>query len=232
MLTIAERLQELRTKIRQAEAAARRPAGSVTLLAVSKSRTLDEIRAAVAAGQTAFGESYVQEALDKMPGLAAAQLDWHFIGPLQSNKTAPIAAHFHWVHSVDRLKIAQRLSEQRSDRLPPLNVCIQVNTSGETSKSGIPEADVLSLASAIRQLPRLHLRGLMTIPAPEADPHKQRLPFRRLQACLDRLNQSGFRLDTLSMGMSDDMEAAIAEGATIVRIGTALFGPRPPKDNN
>lgn len=232
MLTITERLQQLRLKISQAESAAARPPGSVTLLAVSKTRTPAEIREAFTAGQTAFGESYVQEALEKMLILADAHLDWHFIGPIQSNKTAQIAAHFHWVHSVDRLKIAQRLSTQRSEALPPLNVCIQVNTSGEASKSGVPESEVASLANAIRQLPRLCLRGLMTIPAPQSDPQKQRLPFRQLKACLDQLNLLGMQLDTLSMGMSDDMEAAIAEGATIVRIGTAMFGPRPPKDNN
>lgn len=224
MPTIHERLQQLRSDIRRAESAAHRPPDSVRLLAVSKTRSVAEIREALAAGQTAFGESYVQEALEKMTALADTPIEWHFIGPIQSNKTAQIAAHFHWVHSLDRLKIAQRLNDQRGD-LPPLNVCIQVNTSGEASKAGIPESQLAPLAEAIRQLPRLRLRGLMTIPAPESDPDKQRVPFRQLKTCLDRLNQLGMALDTLSMGMSDDMQAAIAEGATIVRIGTAVFGP-------
>jgi pyridoxal phosphate enzyme (YggS family) len=227
MPTIHERLQQLRSSIRHAESAAHRPPDSVCLLAVSKTHSVAEIREALAAGQTAFGESYVQEALEKMTALTDAPIEWHFIGPIQSNKTAQIAAHFHWVHSIDRVKIAQRLNDQRGD-LPPLNVCIQVNTSGETSKAGIPESELVPLAKAISQLPRLRLRGLMTIPAPESDPDKQRLPFRQLKTCLDRLNQLGMALDTLSMGMSDDMQVAIAEGATIVRIGTAVFGPRLP----
>ena len=227
MATLIENLKQLKLKIREAEAKAQRQPNSVRLLAVSKTRRIDEIRECVTAGQTAFGESYVQEALEKIAALADARLEWHFIGPIQANKTAQIAAHFDWVHSIDRSKIAQRLNDQRGDR-PPLNVCIQVNTSGETTKSGIPESELVALADTIRQLPQLRLRGLMTIPAPQMEPGKQRLPFRQLKACLDRLNQLGMGLDTLSMGMSDDMEAAIAEGATIVRIGTALFGPRPP----
>jgi pyridoxal phosphate enzyme (YggS family) len=228
MATLRENLQQLKLRIRAAEAKAQRSPNSVRLLAVSKTRGLAELREAVAAGQTAFGESYVQEALEKMTALADSHLEWHFIGPIQGNKTAQIAAHFDWVHSIDRSKIAQRLNDQRGER-PPLNVCIQVNTSGEFTKSGIPESELVSLAETIRQLPKLRLRGLMTIPAPESDPAKQRLPFRQLKICLDRLNQLGMELDTLSMGMSDDMEAAIYEGATIVRIGTAVFGPRPPK---
>lgn len=229
--TISERLLQLRTKIREAEIKAHQPAGSARVLAVSKTRSISEIREAMAAGQTAFGESYLQEALEKIPALTDAHIEWHFIGPIQSNKTAQIATHFDWVHSIDRLKIAERLNVQRG-RLPPLNVCIQVNTSGEASKSGIRESALADLAQAIRQLPQLRLRGLMTVPAPETDPVRQRLPFRQLKACLDRLNQLGMALDTLSMGMSDDMEAAIAEGATIVRIGTAVFGARPHKDKH
>lgn len=228
MPTIAERLQTLRTAIQRAELAAQRPAGSVKLLAVSKTRSIAEILEAVAAGQSAFGESYVQEALEKITALANTPVEWHFIGPIQSNKTAQIAAHFDWVHSVDRLKIAQRLNDQRENG-EPLNVCIQVNTSGEATKAGVKERELEALAEAIRHLPRLRLRGLMTIPAPEPDPVKQHTPFRQLKTYLDELNRLGMELDTLSMGMSDDMEAAIAEGATIVRIGTAVFGSRPAK---
>jgi pyridoxal phosphate enzyme (YggS family) len=228
MPTINERLQQLRSLIRAAETRAQRPPHSVSLLAVSKGHDVAAIREAVAAGQTAFAESYVQEALEKIQLLADVPIEWHFIGPIQSNKTAQIATHFDWVHSVDRLKIAQRLNAQRSDTRPPLNVCIQLNISGEASKSGLPASALVPLAEAIRQLPRLRLRGLMTVPAPEPDPYKQCLPFRQLKQCLDQLNQLGMGLDTLSMGMSDDMQAAIAEGATIVRIGTAVFGPRLP----
>lgn len=228
MPTITERLQQVLSQIQRAEIAARRSPGSVKLLAVSKTRAIAEIREALAAGQTAFGESYVQEAMEKIAALANLPVEWHFIGPIQSNKTAQIAAHFAWVHSVDRLKIAQRLNDQRGGRVP-LNICIQVNTSGETSKAGVHEKELEALAGAIRQLPHLRLRGLMTIPAPEADPVKQRQPFRKLKTCLDKLNRLGMGLDTLSMGMTDDLEAAIAEGATIVRIGTAVFGSRPLK---
>ena len=229
MPSIPERLQQVRSRILRAEQAGHRPAGSVRLLAVSKTRSSREIQEAVAANQTAFGESYVQEALEKIAALANLPIEWHFIGPIQSNKTALIAAHFDWVHSLDRLKIAQRLNDQR-DQYEPLNVCIQVNTSGEASKAGVQSLDELaSLAMAVRALPRLRLRGLMTIPAPASDPARQREPFQRLRHYLDHLNQAGMQMDTLSMGMSDDLEAAIAEGATIVRIGTAVFGERPPK---
>lgn len=228
MPTISERLQQVRTRILHAERAAQRSPASVKLLAVSKTRSIAEIRDAIAAGQTAFGESYVQEAVAKITDLAEASLEWHFIGPIQSNKTALIAGHFDWVHSVDRLKIAQRLNDQRGER-EPLNICIQVNTSGEASKAGVQAAELVALAKAIRQLPQLRLRGLMTIPALEPDPAKQRVPFQQLKTYLDELNRMGMALDTLSMGMSDDLEAAIAEGATIVRIGTAVFGARPPK---
>jgi len=228
MPTITERLQQVWTQIHRAELAAQRTPGSVRLLAVSKTRTVAEIREALVAGQTAFGESYVQEALEKIMALANAPIEWHFIGPIQSNKTAQIAAHFDWVHSVDRLKIAQRLNDQRGNH-GPLNVCIQMNTSGEDSKGGIQASDLPSLAQAIRELPRLRLRGLMTIPAPEPEYAKQRVPFHQLKLYLDDLNRQGMGLDTLSMGMTDDLEAAIAEGATIVRIGTAVFGSRPTK---
>jgi pyridoxal phosphate enzyme (YggS family) len=231
MATLSENLLQVNSKIRAAEAKSQRPANCVRLLAVSKTRSIAEIREVMRSGQTAFAESYVQEALEKMAALADAKLEWHFIGPIQANKTAHIATHFDWVHSIDRSKIAQRLNEQRGDR-PPLNVCIQVNTSGEHTKSGIPETELVALAECIQQLPQLRLRGLMTVPAPEADPEKQRIPFHQLKLCLDRLNKLGMELDTLSMGMSDDMEAAIYEGATIVRIGTAVFGPRPHKSKN
>lgn len=232
MPTLPERLQQVRAEIAQAALAAHRSPESIQLLAVSKTHSVPAIREAVASGQTAFGESYVQEALAKIKALADIAIEWHFIGPIQSNKTVAIAAHFSWVHSVDRLKIAQRLNDQRDPHLPPLNVCIQVNTSGETSKGGVSVEELDPLAIAIRQLPRLHLRGLMTIPAPDSDFQHQREPFRQLKLALDRLNRQGMGLDTLSMGMSDDMAAAIAEGATIVRIGTAIFGPRPPKDKH
>jgi pyridoxal phosphate enzyme (YggS family) len=232
MPTLRERLQQVQANIRQAELTAQRPPGSVQLLAVSKYHGIAELQEAIAAGQTAFGESYLQEALEKITALSHSDVEWHFIGPIQSNKTAQIATQFQWVHSVERLKIAQRLNDQRSNTLPPLNICIQVNTSGEASKSGILEAELVALAQAIRQLPHLRLRGLMTIPAPESDPERQRLPFRQLKHCLDKLNKLGMELDTLSMGMSADMEAAISEGATIVRIGTAVFGPRPRKDKH
>ena len=231
MPTITERLQQVRAEIHRAEQAAQRLPGSVQLLAVSKSHGVAEIQEVVAAGQTAFGESYLQDAMPKIAALAGAGIEWHFIGPIQSNKTAQIASYFDWVHSIDRLKIAQRLNDQRGDR-PPLNVCIQVNTSGESSKSGISVPELPALAKAITQLPHLKLRGLMTIPAPEPDPQQQRRPFHQLKLCLDQLNQTGMTLDTLSMGMSDDLGAAIAEGATIVRIGTAIFGPRPSKDKH
>ncbi|MEJ2360577.1 MAG: YggS family pyridoxal phosphate-dependent enzyme [Gammaproteobacteria bacterium] len=225
MSTLPQRLQQVRQQIRDAAIAAQRLPDSVRLLAVSKTHGIEQIREAIAAGQTAFGESYVQEALAKIAALSDAPVEWHFIGPIQSNKTAAIASHFDWVHSVDRLKIAQRLNDQRGDR-PPLNICIQVNTSGEASKAGVSEDELETLVPAIRQLPRLRLRGLMTIPAAETDPTKQRLPFRRLRHALEKLNKAGMALDTLSMGMSGDLAAAIAEGATIVRIGTAVFGQR------
>ncbi len=200
-----------------------RDPASVGLLAVSKTQPAAAIRDAFAAGLRDFGENYLQEALDKQAELDDLPLTWHFIGPIQSNKTKAIAEHFDWVHSVDRLKIAQRLSDQRPATLPPLNVCLQVNVSGEASKSGCAPQEVQQLARAITALPRLRLRGLMCIPAPSEDPAEQRAAFARLRQLRDEL---ALDLDTLSMGMSQDLEAAIAEGATWVRIGTALFGAR------
>lgn len=228
MTTIAQRLAQVHDRINTVVRSAGRPDGCVQLLAVAKTQPLSAIQEAIAAGQTAFGESYVQEALLKITALRGTAMQWHFIGPIQSNKTADIAAHFDWVHSVDRLKIAQRLNEQRPAALPPLQVCLQINISGESSKSGIAPADALALAKSINSLPRLQLRGLMAIPAPAVDIESQRQPFRRLHEVFDSLCAAGMQLDTLSMGMTDDLEAAILEGATIVRIGTAIFGPRLP----
>jgi len=203
---------------------------SVTLLAVSKTFGADAVIEAAEAGQRAFGENYLQEALDKMAAVHAARpdllLEWHFIGPIQSNKTRPIAEYFEWVHSVDREKIARRLSEQRPAHLPPLNICLQVNISGEPSKSGVAPEEVMQLAQQVAGMPNLKLRGLMAIPEPADDPEQQRAPLRRMRELLTSLQTAGLALDTLSMGMSSDLEAAIAEGATIVRIGTAIFGKR------
>lgn len=223
------RLAAVQEAIHAAEARHGRPTGAVTLLAVSKTQPAEVLRAAAAAGQTRFGENYLQEALAKMAALADLELEWHFIGPLQSNKTRAAAEHFAWVHSVDRLKLAERLSAQRAPALPPLNVCLQVNVSGEASKSGCTLQQLPALARAVATLPHLRLRGLMAIPAPAPDPQQQRLPFRQLRQALEQLNAEGLGLDTLSMGMSDDLEAAIAEGATLVRIGSAIFGARPAK---
>ncbi len=225
---IEDRLQAVRRRIALAAQAHGRPAASVALLAVSKTQPPAAVRAALAAGQRAFGENYVQEALAKMAALAdaRAQIEWHLIGPLQSNKTRDVAAAFDWVHSVDRLKIAQRLSDQRPRQLPPLQLCLQVNISGEASKSGLLPAEVAGVAAAVGQLPRVVLRGLMAIPEPVADPDAQRLPHRALRELLVALNAGGLALDTLSMGMSADLEAAVAEGATLVRVGTAIFGSR------
>ncbi len=213
-------------RIAAAAAAAGRDAAGVRLLAVSKTWPADSVREAAAAGQRAFGENYVQEGVAKVEALAGLGLEWHFIGPLQSNKTRLVANHFAWVHSIDRLKIAERLSEQRDVHLPPLEVCIQVNVSGEASKGGVAPADAEALAMAVAALPRLRLRGLMAIPEPTADVALQRARFASLRGLRDRLNAAGLALDTLSMGMSDDLEAAIAEGATMVRVGTAIFGAR------
>ncbi len=200
------------------------------LLAVSKTFGPDAVIAAADAGQRAFGENYLQEAFDKQRAVQALRpdlvLDWHFIGPIQSNKTRPVAEHFSWVHTVDREKIARRLSEQRPSHLPPLNICLQVNVSGEQSKSGVTPAELPALVQAVASLPQLRLRGLMAIPEPADDAEQQRKPFAQLRVLQQQLSALGIQTDTLSMGMSADMPAAIAEGATIVRIGTAIFGKR------
>jgi pyridoxal phosphate enzyme (YggS family) len=226
MTTIAERMQAIRCAIDDAARNTGRDPGSVMLLAVSKAHPAADLRAAFNAGQRAFGESYLQEALDKMAELGGLPVDWHFIGPVQSNKTRTIAEHFRWVHGVDRLKIAQRLSDARPADLPPLNVCLQVNVSGEASKSGCAPQELAALAHAVAALPRLRLRGLMAIPEPTPDVALQRRQFRMLAELHQALRREGLALDTLSMGMSDDYPAAIAEGATIVRVGTAIFGAR------
>ena len=196
------------------------------LLAVSKTKPAAEIVAVAVAGQRHFGENYLQEALEKIEVLKNLDLDWHFIGPIQSNKTRRIAENFNWVHSVDRLKIAQRLSEQRPDTLPPLNICLEVNISREPSKHGLNIEELSCIIPKVASLPRLSLRGLMAIPAPSKGFTAQRLPYARLRKLQEELIAQGMQLDTLSMGMSDDLEAAIAEGTTIVRVGTAIFGPR------
>ena len=230
MSTIAHKLQAVDATIHAAIKAAGRAPGSVRLLAVSKTFPAEAVLEAVAAGQRAFGENYLQEALDKIAAVASAlpaeQVEWHFIGPIQSNKTRPIAASFAWVHTVERLKIAQRLSEQRPAGMPPLNICIQVNISGEASKSGATPAELAELARQVALLPNLKLRGLMAIPEPETDVAKQRAAFASLRKLAGELGADGLELDTLSMGMSADMGAAIAEGATIVRVGSAIFGSR------
>jgi pyridoxal phosphate enzyme (YggS family) len=228
MSDIRHNLDSVHQRIEHAARSAGRDAASIALLAVSKTFPADAVRAAHAAGQRAFGENYVQEAVAKIEALAdlRAGLEWHFIGPLQSNKTKPVAEHFDWVHSVDRLKIAQRLAEQRPDGLPPLNVCLQVNISGEATKSGIAPAELPSLAREVAALPNLRLRGLMAIPEPADGLDAQRAPHRALRELFDRLRADGLAIDTLSMGMSADLEAAVLEGATIVRIGTAIFGAR------
>lgn len=228
MSTISDRLKQVQRRITQAASAAGRDPASIKLVAVSKTQPIAKLEAALAAGQSIFGESYLQDALPKIEAIGT-RAEWHFIGPIQSNKTRQIATHFDWVHSVDRLKIAQRLNEQRPEELPPLNVCLQVNTSGEAAKAGTPPADTRALAEAVNKLPRLRLRGLMTIPAREPEPARQRQPFQQLRTLFEQLQNDGFDLDTLSMGMSGDMEAAIAEGATLVRVGTAIFGPRLTK---
>ncbi len=228
MSDIASHLDTVRQRIEQAARDAHRPTSSVVLMAVSKTFPAEAIRDAHAHGQTEFGESYLQEALQKMDALAdlRASITWHFIGPVQSNKTRPIAERFDWIHSVDRLKIAERLSAQRPDDLAPLNVCIQVNISGETTKSGLATEAVRTLANDIAKLPRLRLRGLMAIPEPVGTLEQQREPHHQLHALFEHLRADGHALDTLSMGMSGDLEAAVLEGATIVRVGTAVFGGR------
>ncbi len=219
---IAKLLQRLRLSAQKSQYGN----SDILLVAVSKTRFPEEIRAAHACGLSDFGENYLQEALDKMEALRDLPLVWHFIGPIQSNKTAAIAKNFDWVHSIDREKVARRLSDQRPARLPPLQVCLQVNISGEDSKSGVPFEQLSSLALSVLEMPGLRLRGLMGIPAADADTGAQREAFGALRRALDALKELDPGLDTLSMGMSSDLESAIAEGATIVRVGTAIFGPR------
>jgi len=224
------RLHAVRSRIALAAAEAGREVEAIRLLAVSKTCVADALRALAACGQRDFGENYLQEARDKQRQLVDLPLVWHFIGPVQSNKTREIAEHFDWVHSVDRLRIAERLSAQRPNDLPPLQVCLEVNVSGESSKSGVAIEDLPDLAAAVSQLPRLELRGLMAIPAAVSGMSAQRAAFGRVRQAFDALIARGYALDTLSMGMSGDLEAAILEGATIVRVGTALFGERKRKD--
>jgi pyridoxal phosphate enzyme (YggS family) len=230
MSTIAGNLQAVEATIQVACEAAARPRSTVQLLAVSKTFPAEAVLEAAACGQRAFGENYLQEGVDKIAAVAKAlpdtRLEWHFIGPIQSNKTRPIAANFDWVHTVERLKIAQRLSEQRPPELGPLNICLQVNISGEASKSGAAPEELLALAQAVAALPNLRLRGLMAIPEPQEDPELQRVPFARLRELAQDIVKTGIYLDTLSMGMSGDMRAAVLEGATIVRVGSAIFGSR------
>lgn len=226
MTTITSALQAVKQRIESAALQAERVPQDIRLLAVSKTFPAEAVRAAFQAGQTAFGESYVQEAVSKIASLADLPLEWHFIGPLQSNKTRLVAEHFDWVHSVDRAKIADRLSAARPAELPPLQVCLEVNVSGEASKAGIAPQELEALAAYVRTLPHLQLRGLMAIPAATDDIALQKQQFRAVHALLDELNRKNFQLNTLSMGMSNDLEAAIAEGATIVRVGSAIFGTR------
>lgn len=228
MATIPDRLQRVRDRISQACSRFGRPDDSVTLLAVSKTFPGVTVREAFAAGQRRFGENYVQEGVTKIAELAdlRAEIEWHMIGPVQSNKTRVVAEHFDWVHTVDRLKVAERLSAQRPTDLRPLQVCVQVNTSGEASKSGVAPAEALALARAVAALPRLQLRGVMALPAPSIDPAVQRAELAAVRAVYDDLRAAGLPLDTLSMGMSQDLETAIELGSTLVRVGTALFGQR------
>ncbi len=226
---IPANLQAVQARIDQACRRANRPEGSVRLLAVSKTFGADAVQQAWSAGQRAFGENYVQEGVDKVRRLreaGAAGIEWHCIGPLQSNKTRPVAEHFDWVHTVDRLRVAQRLSEQRPDALAPLQVCVQVNVDGGPNKSGVVPEEALELARAVAALPRLRLRGLMCIPEPEPDFGRACEVFGRARALFDQLRAQGLELDTLSMGMSDDLEAAVASGSTMVRVGSAIFGAR------
>jgi pyridoxal phosphate enzyme (YggS family) len=229
-MSITQNIEQVSALIAEAARGVGRDPASVTLLAVSKTFGAEAVIDAANAGQNAFGENYLQEALDKQQAVQTLRpdlaLEWHFIGPIQSNKTRPIAEHFEWAHAVDREKIARRLSEQRPPNLPPLSICLQVNVSGEDSKSGVTPTEVLALAKVVATLPGLQLRGLMAIPEPAEDVESQRKPFALLRALQQQLTEAGIPTDTLSMGMSADMDAAIAEGATIVRIGTAIFGKR------
>jgi pyridoxal phosphate enzyme (YggS family) len=224
--TITKNIITIRSQIAEAEEKYGREPGSVQLLAVSKTRPVEDIEVAFCENQRHFGENYLQDALPKIEAMTDPAIVWHFIGPIQSNKTRQIAENFDWVHGIERLKIAQRLNDQRDESISPLNVCIQVNTSGEESKSGVAPEQALELAKEIIQLPNLKLRGLMTIPAASTDFEQQRQPFRLLRELKGEITAQGIELDTLSMGMTNDMEAAIAEGSTMVRIGTAIFGQR------
>jgi len=228
MTMIGDKLQQVRTRIVTACTAVGRDPASVRLLAVSKTFDADAVRSAHAAGQRAFGENYVQEGVAKIEALAdlRAELEWHCIGPLQSNKTRVVAAHFDWVHSIDRLKIAERLAEQRPAHLPPLSVCLQVNVDGGANKSGVAPEDAVALAQAVAALPRLRLRGLMAIPEPAPDFASQRALFLRAAVVFEEIRANGIEVDTLSLGMSADLEAAVAAGSTMVRVGTAIFGQR------
>ncbi len=226
MSAIADNLQAVQARISHAAAAVGRSPEAVRLLAVSKTWPLACVLDAADAGQRAFGENYVQEGIDKIAAVTGRHLEWHFIGPLQSNKTKPVAEHFDWVHSIDRLKIAERLSAQRPTYLSPLQVCVQVNVDGGPNKSGVVPEEVFELAQAVVRLPRLRLRGLMCIPEPAPDFERACEVFGRARALFDRLRAGGLELDTLSMGMSDDLEAAIASGSTMVRVGSAIFGAR------
>ena len=223
---VSSRLSKVTQIIHDAEIKYQRPSGSVRLIAISKTKPIQDIVEAIASGQRDFGESYVQEAVEKIELIKNENITWHFVGPIQKNKTKLLAQYFDWVHSVDRLIIAERLNAQRPEILPPLQICIQVNIGNEISKSGMPIEHVLQLAKSIQQLSKIELRGLMAIPKATSDMMEQRNQFAQLRLLLERLNKHGFNLDTLSMGMSADMEAAIAEGSTIVRIGTAIFGER------
>ncbi|HXG28470.1 MAG TPA: YggS family pyridoxal phosphate-dependent enzyme [Nevskiales bacterium] len=226
MTDIAARLGQVRARIEEVARACGRDPGTIRLVAVSKTHRVEVVRAAAAAGQREFGENQLQEALPKIAATSDLGLVWHFIGPLQSNKTRGVAEHFDWVHSIDRLRIAERLSTQRPAVLPPLQVCIQVNTSGEASKSGVPSAEALALARAVATLPRLRLRGVMAIPQPEADATRQLEACLAVRAVFEQLRTAGLELDTLSLGMSADLEAAVQAGSTLLRIGTDIFGAR------
>ena len=229
--SIAQNISKLQQRISLAEEKYQRDHGSVQLMAVSKTKPAEAVREAVAAGAYHIGENYLQEALDKITALADLDICWHFIGPIQSNKTRPIAEHFNWVHGVDRIKIARRLSEQRPETMPPLNICLQVNVNDEASKSGVPLAQAAALASEISALPNIVLRGLMAIPLASQDEAQQRANFAKVRATFEQIKNQIDSLDTLSMGMSGDMDAAIAEGSTIVRIGTDIFGARALRPN-
>ncbi len=228
--SIKDNITQVKMRINAAEKKADRTTGIVQLIAVSKTRTANEIRKTYQAGITCFGENYLQEALAKQQSLLDLDISWHFIGPIQSNKTADIANNFAWVHGLDRIKIANRLNDQRNPNTEPLNVCIQINISNEPSKSGIAIEELADFAAVIEQLPRLKLRGLMAIPSPSLSDQQLKLEYHRLYEAKIHLRHSGIDCDTLSMGMSNDLECAIAEGATLVRVGTAIFGPR--KNNN